>query len=624
MGTQLVSTSTSHKERTDFIHRLLDDVQALEIMLDKGMFEKGVHRIGAEQEFCLVTDNWRPSVVSNEVYKAVNDPHFTTELARYNLEINMDPLLLEGTCFSDMHKELSGYLDKADEAALANEARVILTGILPTITRKELEFEFMTPNPRYRALNNMMREVRGDDFQLHIKGVDELSVLHDNVLFEACNTSFQLHLQISPKDFIPSYNWSQAISGPVLGICTNSPLLMGRELWAETRIALFRQSLDTHKTSFALKEQEPRVTFGSGWAEKSVVDVFKDGIARHKVLVVSDVEENSMQALFDGRIPKLKALQLHNGTVYRWNRPCYGISDNGKPHLRIENRYIPAGPSVTDEMANFVFWVGLMAGRPARFDNMSAEMDFEDAKNNFLKAARSGKESGLVWNGDLKTVKDIIEQDFLPMAESGLKRMKVNDRDIERYLSVIAERCVSRTGSQWMVTNMRKLTKEIKKDQALVALTSAIYENQKNDIPVHKWEDVENADDFLGTPTTVGQIMISEPFTVHENDVADMAASIMQWKNIHHVPVEGKTGKLTGILTWTHMKKQLHGSEHSNLVGEIMTKDLITVDRETPISEAVKLMKKHEIGCLPIVKENELEGIITVADLIPFVHANGV
>ena len=239
MGEHNINSNTIKETRLDFIKHLLTDIKTLELLEEKGLIESDIRRIGAEQEFCLVNDNWRPSKNGPDILASLDDSHFTTELARYNLEINLDPFELQGDCFSRVENQLKTLLAKAKKAADKYGNKVVLTGILPTISKIELEFEYMTPDPRYWAMNTMMKESKGTDFELRLRGVDELSIIHDSVLFEACNTSFQMHLQISPRNFIASYNWAQAISGPVLGVCTNSPLLLGRELWSETRIAPF-------------------------------------------------------------------------------------------------------------------------------------------------------------------------------------------------------------------------------------------------------------------------------------------------------------------------------------------------------------------------------------------------
>ncbi|MDF9795056.1 CBS domain-containing protein [Catalinimonas alkaloidigena] len=623
MGEHSVNSQLNHEKRAAFIRHLLDDLQALEYMLAHGLIEDDIVRIGAEQEFCLVNNNWRPTKNAEQVLKSIDDPHFTTEIARYNLEINLDPQKMNADCFSRLEKQLNSLLAKAKAGAEKHDTKIVLSGILPTISKNELELEYMTPTPRYRALNEMIKTLRGTDFSLHLRGVDELTITHNSVLFEACNTSFQLHLQIAPQDFIASYNWAQAISGPVLGICANSPLLLGRELWSETRIALFQQSIDTRSSSYALKDQQGRVSFGNAWASGSIAEIFKDNIAQHKVILSREIGSNAMEELQRGNTPKLEALNLHNGTVYRWNRPCYGVG-GGRAHVRIENRYIPAGPTVLDEMANFAFWVGLMKGRPAKFEDMSGCMDFRDAKANFIKAARTGKETILHWMGKSVSVEKLVTNELLPMAYIGLQKVQIDRKDIDRLLGIIERRTQGKTGAQWQVESYRNFRKQMKQDDALLALTKAIYEHQQTDFPVHQWPKVESKPAIHKAAEQVGHIMSTQMFTVHEGDLATLATSMMQWKNIHHVPVENQSGKLCGLLTWSHMesqKKENKGDERT--VADIMIKEVVTVQYHTKISEAIQLMKKHEIGCLPVVHEQDLVGIITKHDISAFLHGEG-
>ncbi len=622
MGDQQVASTLTNEARVEFIAHLLHDVQALELMLEKKLFETDITRIGAEQEFCLVNEYWRPSRASEEILEAIADPHFTTELARYNLEVNLDPLELKTTCFSQLEASIRSAMMKAANVAKKYNNKIVLAGILPTITKKELAMGYISPNPRYYALNTMMKQLRGSDFELHIKGVDELTIIHDSVLFEACNTSFQMHLQIKPDDFISSYNWAQAISGPVLGASTNSPLLLGRELWSETRIALFQQSIDIRSFSNALKDQQARVTFSNEWATGSIVDIYKNQIAQHKIILTKEIATTSIAELSKGIIPKLSALSLHNSTVYRWNRPCYGVG-NGKPHLRIENRYIPAGPTIKDEIANFVFWVGLMVGRPNTFNDMSATMDFRDVKSNFIKAARNGKDTVLEWMGKPYTVKELINKELMPIAQAGLTKMNIDKEDIATYLKIIEERINKHTGATWTIKNYRKLKNEMRQDDALVSITKSMHAFQAQNLPVHEWPDLE-PDEFLHPATLVGHIMTTKVFSVDENDLASLATSIMEWKNIHHVPVENHTGQLTGLLTWTHMKrhKQHTLGEGNSKVEEIMEKNIITAYPEMEIKKAITIMKAKEIGCLPVIQNRHLVGIITIEDVIEFDRGN--
>lgn len=614
MGEHRVNSITK-LTKVEFVRNLLDDIKALELMLKNNQIESDIVRIGSEQEFCLVTKDWRPSKDGPDILSAINDNHFTTELAKFNLEINLDPIELKAACFSEMKKQLDSLLEKAKKTAKKFDTKIVLTGILPTISKNEIENEYMTPIRRYEVLNKTIKKLKGADLDFHIQGVDNLSILHDSVLFEACNTSFQMHLQIAPEDFISSYNWAQAISGPLLGISTNSPLLLGRELWSETRIALFKQSIDTRSLTNALSNQQARVSFSNSWETGSVLDVFKNDIAQYKTILSKKIECNSLEELEQGKVPKLKALCLNNGSIYRWNRPCYGIS-NGKAHLRIENRYIPSGPSTLDEMANFAFWVGLMKGRPKKFDDMPNQMDFRDARSNFIKAAKTGKESMLTWNGKLFPLPELILKEFLPIAYEGLNKMKIDKEDIDQLLGVIEKRTHGLNGAQWSIKNYRRLIKTMKQDEALRTLTKSMYINQESGLPIHDWKDSKvNLDKEM---TLVEHIMSTQLFKVNESDVSDLAISIMKWKNIHHVPVEDNDGQLCGILTWQHVKSYKSEKERMNRVSKIMTTDVITIGSNTKISTAIDLMKKHKIGCLPVLYDNQLVGIITKKDVMRF------
>ncbi|NJB72202.1 CBS domain-containing protein [Saonia flava] len=615
MGTHQVN-KIDRETRAEFVRHLLSDVRALEIMLEKGLIESGINRIGSEQEFCLINENWRPAKNAMAILEAINDPHFTTEMALYNLEINLDPLELKENCFSKAEKQLKDLLRKASLVAKEQETKVLLTGILPTIGKNELQLEYMTPSQRYQLLNETVRQMRKKDLELHIRGVDELSIIHDSILFEACNTSFQMHLQISPEDFVSSHNWAQAISGPVLGICANSPMLLGRELWSETRIALFQQSVDTRSSSYTLKDKEARVSFGNHWASGSIVDIFKDDISRYEVLLGTAIERNSLEELEKGNIPKLKALALNNGTIYRWNRPCYGHGEK-KAHVRIENRYIPAGPTVLDEMANFAFWVGLMIGRPSKYDDMPNLMDFKDVKANFIKSARTGSDSIMQWMGRSVPTPELVVKELLPLAYSGLEKASIDKEDIERFLGVIEKRASGMTGAKWNIRNYRQLKKSMKKDDALVVLTKSIYENQQGQLPIHEWPMMTEVSKDVKHAYLAEHIMSTQLFTVNKNDLADMATSIMQWKNIHHVPVENDEGELCGLITWSHMKEHIKvpKEQSDSIVADIMITNVMTTNPDRPIKEIIHLMKEHGIGCLPVVQNNNMIGIITTNDI---------
>jgi len=616
MGELQLEKVTKGADRAVYIKQLLNDIDALERMLKENKFQKSPIHIGAEQEFCLVNDSWEPSNKASDVLKEVNLPQFTSELALYNLEINLDPLKLSGRCFSEMHNNLDTFLEKAETAAEKYNVKVLLTGILPTLRTKFLGLDYMTPLKRYQILNEAIKNIRKNEIELHIKGVDEVNLHHDTIMYEGCNTSFQSHLQIDPDDFMDSYNWAQAIAGPILSICANSPMLMGRELWEESRIALFTQSVDTRASTFFLNEKEPRVGFGNEWASGSAADFFKQSIVRFRSLISANYESDSVAELENGSIPKLKALNLHNGTVYRWNRLCYGTTD-GEPHLRIENRYLPSGPSTQDEIANMMFWVGVMKGRPAKFDEIHKKMDFKDAKSNFFNAARYGMAAQFYWDGKLISSQDLLADHFLPMAFRGLYSMNIAPEDAERYLSIIENRIRSTNGSRWMVNAYRKLQQKHKKPDALKILTATIYQRQQKGYAIDAWQ-LPRGDEIniQRENKTVGDCMNSRTITAQESDSAELVLRMMQWNNIHHLPILNNDLNLSGLLTWTDVKKYLEDPvKLQSSISVLMKKELITTTADTSLESAIELMKSQNINCLPVVRGTKLIGIITSNDL---------
>lgn len=614
MGQLKVKHLKNPKDRALYIHHLIKDLEALDVMLINGLIEKEPIRIGAEQEFCVTTNSFYPQNNSIEVLEAINDTHFTTELGKYNLEINSDPLQLKDNCFSQLHLQLRDLLDKASKVAKTKDSKIVLTGILPTLRLKHISEDYMTDLARYRVLNNALKSSRRNHFNIHIKGIDELNLKHDSVMLEACNTSFQTHLQIDPDTFVDKYNWAQAIAGPVLSSCANSPILFGRELWAETRIALFTQSIDTRVNSFIHHEKQSRVSFGERWENGSVTDIFRDHISRFGSLVTLNEHDDSLEKLEKGEIPKLRALQLHNGTVYKWNRVCYGVGD-GKPHLRIECRYIPAGPTLTDEIANMVFWVGLMLGQPKQYKSIHKKMDFRDIKDNFFKAGRTGMETQFKWNSELISAKDLILKEFIPMARKGLEKANIDDADITKYLSVIERRALSKNGSQWMVENYRNLQKSKTNFEALQNITAYMCKHQLEDKTVDEWPLFSPDENLkIDVSRIVKHNMNTKILLVEQNDSLELVSNIMKWNKIRHLPVVNKKKELTGVLSWTDIVK-LGNLELKMRVKDLMTKDLITISQEAPIEVAKELMKTHNINCLPVVRNNELLGILTTSDV---------
>ena len=622
MGALDVYVVENKEQRKKFVAAILKDMKALDLMLERDMFERGTMRIGAEQEFCLVDKHLKPAMIALEVLELLDDPHFTTELALFNLEANLDPIKFTGDALSRMENQLYGLLQKADQIALDHGARILLTGILPTIRKSDLEFENITPYRRYHALNEAMIKQRGGDFEFNIKGTDELITKHNSMLFEACNTSFQVHLQIDPDELVDKYNWAQAIAGPVLAACTNSVLLFGKRLWDETRIAVFEQTVDLKNMKNPEREIKSRVDFGTGWLESSITEIFQHDVAYYKLLLAGDIEEDAMEALRDGKIPKLTALSLFNGTIYKWNRACYGITD-GKPHLRIENRYIPAGPTVIDEMANTAFWLGLMEGMPDDIGNISDLMDFDHAKLNFIKAAQMGLGAQFRWtDGDRYTAQDLIINKLLPRARQGLEKMKIDAHDIDKYLNIIEARVVNhQTGSIWASQSFTELRRTAGIEESMMAVTAGMLKRQQSGQPVHTWSYASTSESgsWEGKFKYVHQVMSKELYTVQNEDLIELVTNVMNWRKLHHVPVENEEGEVVGMISSGDILKyycKKDDSDEELTVNDIMTHDPITVAPDTFTVEALKLMRKHNMGCLPVVKNKKLIGILTEFDFV--------
>ena len=625
MGRHDLPSAYTDEQLRAFMKAILADVHALERMLTEELFETGVRRIGAEQEMFLVDRSGRAWCGADAMMKRLDHPQFTYELAQYNLECNLKPREFGGRCLSDMEQETTDLLQLARETAREFDGGIVLTGILPTLRRSDLTLDSMVQNPRYLALNNAISQLRGGEFSFRIKGVDEFEMRHDNVMLESCNTSVQMHFQVGPREFAKLYNVAQAIAAPVLAAAVNSPLLFGRRLWRETRVALFQQSVDSRSAAHQMRGRRPRVSFGDGWVRDSVLEIFREDIARFRVVLATDLDEDPGAVLDRGEPPQLNALRLHNGTVYRWNRPCYGIG-GGKPHLRIEGRAYPSGPTVADEIANATFFFGLMAAVSNEFDDVSKVMSFDDAMGNFIAASRLGMQSNLVWmHGKEYAAQELIQDVLLPMARAGLENAKVDGDDIDRYLGIIGERVKrGRTGARWMIDSLAAMGSKGTKDQRMHALVRAMQSRQETGEPVHTWDlaDTGEFDGWKESYVQVGQFMTTDLFTVHPEDVVDLAASLMDWRHIRHVPVEDNEGKLVGLVSHRSLlrlvgKGMRKDDRVSVAVKDIMRLDPVTVMAGTPTLEAIELMRRHKVGSLPVVEEgNRLVGIVTERDLI--------
>ncbi len=627
MGSHDIERDLDAERLRQFTRKLLTDLRAIEKMLEGGAIESGVRRIGAEQELFLVNQRWGAANNNLDILADLaDDDHFTTELGRFNLEFNLDPMMWGGNCLSQMEGQLDRLLARVREAAEKHGTQVVMTGILPTLEKADLSLDHMTPKPRYFALNEAMTRLRGGAYIFHLKGQDELKLTHDSVMLEACNTSFQVHFQTGPEEFARLYNIAQAVAAPVLAAATNSPLLFGKRLWRETRIALFQQSVDTRATGATshLREQSPRVRFGRGWVDESVMEIFQEDVSRFRVLLAADVEEDPFHVLAAGGVPTLQALRLFNGTIYRWNRPCYGISE-GKPHLRIENRVLPAGPSLIDEVANAALWLGLMSAVYDQHPDIRESLQFDQVKENFVAAARLGLGAHLWWIGHKDVpARELLLEELIPLARHGLELGKLDSADIDRYLGTLIERVESgKSGSQWLLDSYTASRDQGTRAERLASLVAATVSRQREGTPVHEWPlaAIEETGGWQAHYLQVGQFMTTDLFTVNADELVDLAASMMDWRKIRHVPVEDSQHQLVGLVTHRTILRlvardpgALHGT--SVPVSEIMERNLITCAPTTTTLEAINLMRLHKVGCLPVVDHGKLVGIVTERDFM--------
>lgn len=624
MGEKTLSAEADKATLRRFTQHVLGDLRALEQIMADGLIEHDVRRIGAEQEMFIVDGRWRPALAARDVLAALGDRHFTTEIALFNLEANLDPLVFGGDCLRRMETALDGLVAQARAAAAPQGLDIVLAGILPTLRKSDLGMESMVPEPRYYALASALDRLRGGAFEFHIKGVDELILQHESVMLEACNTSFQTHFQVAPSEFPNLYNVAQVAVGPVLAAACNSPLLFGRRLWHETRIALFQQSIDTRSSMDHLRERSPRVTFGSRWVRRSVLELYREDVGRFRALLAADLTEDPFAVLAAGQTPKLQALTLHNSTVYRWNRACYGVTD-GKPHLRIENRVMPAGPTVLDEVANAALWFGVVCGLSDAHPDITAVMRFDDARMNFRVAARHGLRAQFHWLGhETIPAQTLICDRLVPLAAEALASRGIDAADVERYLGVVDRRVrAGVNGAEWVLRSFDGMAPYGSLGARLNAITAAMIARQKEGKPVHEWEParLDEGGSWQYSFHKVEQYMTTDLFTVHEDEPIELVANLMDWERIRHVPVEDHAHRLVGLVSYRTLLRLLgSGLDRAGVAGtpvsEVMHRDPITVPPEMPTLEAIRLMHERQVGCLPVVKNGQLIGIVTQGDFM--------
>jgi hypothetical protein len=488
MGQDVDEREFSRDDRTRYRAKVRRCLDVFARMLGEHDFSFETAHAGIEIELNLVDDDGNPALKGIEVLEAIADEDFQTELGLFNLEINVPPSSLDGQGLALLEDALRDDLNAAQDKATDVGARLVMIGILPTLGPEHLGYHTISPNPRYRLLSEQIMAARGEDIELVIDGVDRLDTTADTIMPEAACTSTQLHLQVEPDDFAPFWNAAQAIAGVQVAVGANSPFLMGHQLWHETRIALFEQATDTRSEELKSQGVRPRVFFGDRWIT-SVFDLFEENVRYFPPLLPITDDEDPLVELEAGRVPSLSELRLHNGTVYRWNRPIYDVA-GGRPHLRIENRLLPAGPTVVDTLANAALFYGLVPVLARSERPVWSQLSFSAAEENFHTAARLGIEAEQFWPG-VGTVpaRELVLRQLLPLAHVGLEQLGVDAAVRERLLGIIESRCVTgRNGATWLIEELahqRSLTDD---REAAMRLATQEYQRHMHDgAPVHEW-----------------------------------------------------------------------------------------------------------------------------------------
>jgi hypothetical protein len=423
------------------------------------------------------------------VLDAIADPAWATELGQFNIEINVPPRQLDGDALDGLEQEVRADLNAADAKARSRGSRLVMIGILPTLRQEDVHEGTLSANARYRVMNEQIFAARGEDLRIAIDGAEQLLTHADSITPEAACTSVQLHLQVSPDAFAAYWNAAQAICGAQVAIAANSPYLFGRQLWHETRITLFEQATDTRPEELKQQGVRPRVWFGERWIT-SVFDLFEENIRYFPALLPICEDEDPLATLDSGSCPRLEEMSLHNGTIYRWNRPVYATVD-GRPHLRVENRVLPAGPSVADTVANAAFYYGLVRALAEAQRPVWTQMSFATAADNLHAAARHGMDAQLYWPGLGEVpAAELVLRRLLPLAREGLGRWGVSPVHADRLLDIIEQRCLTgQTGAAWQVATVGALSEPGGADrpEALRLMTQRYIDLMHANQPVHTW-----------------------------------------------------------------------------------------------------------------------------------------
>ncbi len=487
MGEEVDAQEFTRADRTRHREKVRRCLDVFERMLRESAFDTDDPMTGLEVELNLVDDAGDPALRNEEALEAIADPDFQTELGRFNIEVNAPPATLRSGGLTGFEQGLRRSLNEAERHSAAVGAHLVTIGILPTLTHEHLSLAAISRNPRYLLLSEQVMHARGEDIQIDIEGVDRLRTTADSILPEAACTSTQFHVQTPPDRFAAYWNASQAIAAVQVAVGANAPYLLGKQLWRETRIPLFEQATDTRSEELKAQGVRPRVWFGERWIT-SVFDLFEENVRYFPALLPITQEEDPLTVLEAGGTPNLSELRLHNGTIYRWNRPVYDIA-SGVPHLRVENRVLAAGPTIVDTVANAAFYFGLVRALAESDRPLWSQMSFSAAEENFHLAARAGIDAEIYWPGigRVRAVELVLRR-LLPLAREGLASWGVDSGEAAHYLDIIEQRCLRGiNGAEWFVQRMADRGDDGDRYDDLRAVLRDYREGMDANAPVHTW-----------------------------------------------------------------------------------------------------------------------------------------
>src|SRR3954470_7060545 len=488
MGEEVEAQEFSRADRTRHREKVRRNLDVFARMLREARFDTDDPMTGLEVELNLVDDAGDPALKNAEALAAIADPDFQTELGQFNIEINGAPAKLREGGLTTFEHSLRRSLNDAEQKSAAIGAHMVMIGILPTLAEGHMGLDSLSANPRYKLLSEQILNARGEDITIAIDGVERLRTTSDSIVPEAACTSTQFHVQTSPDQFAAYWNASQAIAAVQVALGANAPYALGKELWRETRIPLFEQAADTRSEELKAQGVRPRVWYGERWIT-SVFDLFEENVRFFPALLPITDDEDPLQVLEAGGTPTLSELKLHNGTIYRWNRPVYDVVDD-VPHLRVENRVLAAGPSVIDTMANAAFYFGLTRTLAEDDRPLWSQMSFSAAEENFHVAAEHGIRARVYWPGIGEVdATELVLRRLLPMAHAGLERWGVEADEASRLLGIIEQRCIlGRNGASWYVDRVTALEEDGSDRAEALRLTLQEYrELMHANEPVHTW-----------------------------------------------------------------------------------------------------------------------------------------